>query len=91
MGFTYIQLLLSFIFGYILLVLGIILFVVPSYVSDSTLNCRFFKVITCFEGKEVYDTRGAPNSLKSVLFASFVPRYDTNLFISFFCVKGQNN
>ena len=69
----------------------IIIFVVPSYVWIS-IELSVLQSNDLFsEGEEVYDTRGALNSLKIVLFASFVPRYDTNLFISFFCVKGQNN
>ena len=68
----------------------VILFVVLSSVRLN-IELSVLQVITCFECEEVYDTGGALNSLKIVLFASFIPRYDTNLFISFFCVKGQNN
>ena len=69
----------------------IIIFVVPSYVWIS-IELSVLQSNDLFsEGEEVYDTGSALNSLKIVLFASFVPRYDTNLFISFFCVKGQNN
>ena len=69
----------------------IIIFVVPSYVWIS-IELSVLQSNDLFsEGEDVYDTGGALNSLKIVLFASFVPRYDTNLFISFLCVKGQNN
>ena len=67
------------------------IFVAPSYVWLSIELSVLQSNDLLSEGEEVYDTCGALNSLKIVLFASFVPRYDTNLFISFFCVKGQNN
>ena len=69
----------------------IIIFVVPSYVWLSIELSVLQSNDLLSEGEEVYDTCGVLNSLKIVLFASFAPRYDTNLFISFFCVKGQNN